>query len=115
MNLFIIQFASYYYYFFLSFVQKFCSAPSFWTPSTYAFPFFSIKDRVSYVYKIMQLFPWDWILLEKPPVAQPLKNFPIFYGTPKLISVLTSSTTGPYTKPDESTPYYLTLCLWDPF
>jgi hypothetical protein len=26
---------------------------------------------------------WSWALLERPPVMQPLKNFPAFYGTRK--------------------------------
>jgi hypothetical protein len=33
--------------------------------------------------------------LEKPPIAQLLKNFPTFYGTQK-------PATGPYPKPHES-------------
>jgi hypothetical protein len=31
--------------------------------------------------------PWSQVLLEKPPVAQLLKNFPIFYGTRRFITV----------------------------
>jgi hypothetical protein len=31
----------------------------------------------------------SWILLEKPPNVQPLKNFPTFYGTRRLITVFT--------------------------
>jgi hypothetical protein len=30
-------------------------------------------------------------LLEKPPIAQPLKNFPTFYGTRRFITVFTSA------------------------
>jgi hypothetical protein len=26
-------------------------------------------------------------LLEKPPIVQPLKNFPVFYGSPRFITV----------------------------
>jgi hypothetical protein len=33
------------------------------------------------------LSPWSWALLEKPPVTQPLKNFPAFYGTQSFIAV----------------------------
>jgi hypothetical protein len=33
--------------------------------------------------------PWSWALLEKPPIAQLLKNFPTFYGTRKFITVFT--------------------------
>jgi hypothetical protein len=35
------------------------------------------------------LTPRSYTLLEKPPVAQLLKNFPIFYGTRKYITVIT--------------------------
>jgi hypothetical protein len=35
------------------------------------------------------LTPWSWALLEKPPVAQLLKNFPTFYGTRRFITVFT--------------------------
>jgi hypothetical protein len=31
----------------------------------------------------------SWALLEKPPVAQPLKKFPTFYGTQRFITVST--------------------------
>jgi hypothetical protein len=36
----------------------------------------------------MQLTPWSWVLLEKPPVAQLLKNFHNLYGTRRFITVL---------------------------
>jgi hypothetical protein len=29
----------------------------------------------------------SWALLEKPPIVQPLKNFPTFYGTRRFIAV----------------------------
>jgi hypothetical protein len=32
---------------------------------------------------------WSWALLEKPPIVQPLKNFPAFYGTQRFITVFT--------------------------
>jgi hypothetical protein len=35
------------------------------------------------------LIPRSWALLEKPPVAQPLKNFATFYGTRRFITVFT--------------------------
>jgi hypothetical protein len=35
------------------------------------------------------LTPWTWALLEKQPVARPLKNLPTFYGTRKFINVFT--------------------------
>jgi hypothetical protein len=31
----------------------------------------------------------SWALLEKPPIVQPLKNFPAFYGTRRLITAFT--------------------------
>jgi hypothetical protein len=36
-----------------------------------------------------QLTPWSWVLLEKPPVSQILKNFPTSYGTRRFITVFT--------------------------
>jgi hypothetical protein len=42
------------------------------------------------------LTPWSWVLLEKPPIAQLLRNFPTFY----FVIVFT----GPYPGPDESSP-----------
>jgi hypothetical protein len=33
--------------------------------------------------------PRSWVLLEKPPVTQPLKKFPTFYGTRNFIAVFT--------------------------
>jgi hypothetical protein len=32
---------------------------------------------------------WSWVLLEKLPIVQPLKNFPEFYGTQRFITVFT--------------------------
>jgi hypothetical protein len=32
---------------------------------------------------------WSWVLLEKLPIVQPLKNFPAIYGTRSFITVLT--------------------------
>ena len=37
------------------------------------------------------LSPWSSILLEKPTGLQPVKKFPVFYGTRKLITTLTSA------------------------
>jgi hypothetical protein len=37
----------------------------------------------------LQVYPWSWALLEKPPVAQILKNFPRFYGILRFIIVFT--------------------------
>jgi hypothetical protein len=41
-----------------------------------------------FIYHI-KLTPWGWVLLEKPPVAQLLENFPTFYGTRRFITVFT--------------------------
>jgi hypothetical protein len=38
---------------------------------------------------LIKLTPCSWALLEKPPVVQLLKNFPIFYGTRRFITVFT--------------------------
>jgi hypothetical protein len=35
------------------------------------------------------LTPWNWALLEKPPVVQLLKNVPAFYGTRTFITAFT--------------------------
>jgi hypothetical protein len=34
-------------------------------------------------------YPRSWALLEEPPIVQPLKNFPAFYGTRKFNTVFT--------------------------
>jgi hypothetical protein len=36
---------------------------------------------VRWCYSILTNTPWSWVLLEKLPVTQLLKNFPTFYGT----------------------------------
>jgi hypothetical protein len=38
---------------------------------------------------ISELTSWSWALLEKPPIVQLLKNFPIFYEIQKFITVFT--------------------------
>jgi hypothetical protein len=52
------------------------------------------------------LTPRSWALLEKPPFAQLLKNFLIFYGTRRLNIVYTTSFHWSYAKPDQSSPYH---------
>jgi hypothetical protein len=37
---------------------------------------------------------WSRALLEKPPIMQPLKNFPAFYGTRRFIIVFTAALHG---------------------
>jgi hypothetical protein len=46
-------------------------------------------EKMQELYKLDWLTAMSWILLEKPPVAQLLKNFPTFYGTRKFITVFT--------------------------
>jgi hypothetical protein len=41
------------------------------------------------------LTPWNWALLEKPPVVQLINNFPTFYGTWRFITVFTSPSLVP--------------------
>jgi hypothetical protein len=38
---------------------------------------------------------WSWVLLDQPPVVQPLKNFPAFYGNRRFITVLTKAVHWP--------------------
>jgi hypothetical protein len=47
----------------------------------------------------------NWILFEKPPVTQLLKNFTEFYGSRNFTTVLTTASPGPYHEPDQSSPY----------
>jgi hypothetical protein len=35
------------------------------------------------------LTSWRGTILDKPPVVQPIKNFPTFYGTVRFITVFT--------------------------
>jgi hypothetical protein len=37
------------------------------------------------------LTPWSWVLLDKPPVAQLVECFPIFYGTRRFTIMFTKS------------------------
>jgi hypothetical protein len=46
-------------------------------------------SKWSLTFRSNELTSWSWALLEKPPVAQLLKNFPAFYGTRKFITVFT--------------------------
>jgi hypothetical protein len=41
----------------------------------------------------------SWALLEEPPIVQPLKNFPAFYGTHRFIPCSQEPSTGPYPEP----------------
>jgi hypothetical protein len=41
-----------------------------------------------------QLFtttPWNRVFPEKPVLLQPVKKFPAFYGTPRFITVVTTT------------------------
>jgi hypothetical protein len=46
------------------------------------------KGLYAYIH-ISLTHSWGWDLLEKPPIVQPLKNFPAFYGTLTFITVFT--------------------------
>jgi hypothetical protein len=46
----------------------------------------------------------SWALLEKPPIVQPLKNFPAFYGTRRFITMFTRTI-----NPIHTIPSYLSL------
>jgi hypothetical protein len=49
-----------------------------------------LADGMKYVAgTIFEITSWNSVLLEKPPVAQLLKNFLPFYGTRRFITVLT--------------------------
>jgi hypothetical protein len=52
--------------------------------------FMSRNHPVSKIWTvILRLILWSWVLLEKPPVAQLLKNFPTFCGTRRFTTVFT--------------------------
>jgi hypothetical protein len=42
---------------------------------------------------------WNWIILEKPPVAHILKDFPIIFQSAGSLSCSQEPTTGPYPEP----------------
>jgi hypothetical protein len=44
--------------------------------------------------------PWSRVLLEKPPVAQLLKNFSTFYEPESSLPCSKKPSTGPYAEPD---------------
>jgi hypothetical protein len=61
-------------------------------PSKYAELLFHILHSSEYTSEapVTQLLTlWSGVLLEKPPVTQLLKKFPIFYGTQRFITVFT--------------------------
>jgi hypothetical protein len=58
-----------------------------------------------------ELATWSWVLIEKLPVSQLLKNFPTFYGTRKFITYSQEPTIGSLPKPDLSSPYHSILLL----
>jgi hypothetical protein len=47
------------------------------------------RDRFYKLHNLIPLTPWSLVLLEKPTVAQLLKNFLTFYGTRRFITVFT--------------------------
>jgi hypothetical protein len=46
-----------------------------------------IRISEGWVRHVAEPTPWTRVLLQKPPVAQLLKNFPIYYGTRSFITV----------------------------
>ena len=46
---------------------------------------------LTYFLLTYSLTPWSTVLLEKPPVLQPVKKFPAFYGTRRFITAFTSA------------------------
>jgi hypothetical protein len=50
-----------------------------------------IGRRLKILNTFKWLTPWSWALIEKPLVAQPLKNFPPFYRTRRFIPVFTKA------------------------
>jgi hypothetical protein len=49
----------------------------------------SRRAVASEILSLTNLIPWNQVLLEKLPVAQSLKNFPIFHKTRRFINVFT--------------------------
>jgi hypothetical protein len=50
----------------------------------------------------ISLTPWGEILLEKPTVSKPLREFPAFCGNRRTLTCLREPATGLYPEPDES-------------
>jgi hypothetical protein len=50
------------------------------------------------------LVPRSRVLIEKPPVAPLLKNFPVFYEPENLFLSSQELSTSPYPEPDEYSP-----------
>jgi hypothetical protein len=48
-----------------------------------------LSKRLYWLQFISLTHSWSWALLEKPPIVQPLKNFPAFYGTRRFITAFT--------------------------
>jgi hypothetical protein len=64
---------------------------------------------------LTNLTPLSWVLLDKPPVAQILKNFPTFYETQRFITVFTSARHRSLYWVRWIRPYHPNLSLYDPF
>jgi hypothetical protein len=58
-------------------------------------------------------YSWSWALLEKPPIVQLLKNFPVFYGTPRFITVFTRALHWSITWARPSNTYHPFLSLYN--
>jgi hypothetical protein len=66
-----------------------------------------LSGSTVYVFNLCVLLtnPWNWVLLEKPTVAQPLQKFPTSYGTQRFTTVFTGPRHRSHAEPDESSPY----------
>jgi hypothetical protein len=47
------------------------------------------NDFLNFKFTYLLFYLWSWVLLEKPPIVQLLKNFPAFYGTRRFSAVFT--------------------------
>jgi hypothetical protein len=47
----------------------------------------NLKSYRELLFTINQPAPWNWALLEKPPIVQLLRNFSIFHGSINIITV----------------------------
>jgi hypothetical protein len=56
----------------------------------------------------------SWALLEKPPIVQPLKNLPQFYGTRRFITVFTRALHWSSSWATQFNPHHPILSLQDP-
>jgi hypothetical protein len=58
---------------------------------------------------------WNWIVLEKPTIAQPLNKFPAFYVTWRIITVFRRASPLAPIRSQMNASYTLRLSLYEPF